>query len=64
MHMYLQSGESNCVKGMHLVMCEVAIVLQINPSNHIGFFFIAGPNLSLTIDHMSFLGSPDFCSVQ
>ena len=34
----IQSWESYCVKVVQLVMCEVAIVLQINPSNCIGFF--------------------------
>ena len=58
MCVYLQS-----VKVVHLLMCEAAIVLQINSSNHIGSF-ATGPNLSLTIDDMSLSCSLDFGAIQ
>ena len=45
---------------VHLVMCEVAIVLQ---SKSIKLFrgVVTGPNLSLTTDHMSKLGTIFVC---
>ena len=52
-----------CISGLHLLMWEVAIVLQISPSN-LCRGVASGPNLSLTRDHMSSSCSLDFGVVQ
>ena len=48
---------------VHLVMCEVAIILQ---SKNIKLFrdVATGPNLRLTTDHMFLLCSLDFGGIQ
>ena len=55
-----------CLRGLpvvHMVVCEVAIVLQ---SKSIKIFrdSATGPNLSLTTDHMCLLHSLDFGYIQ
>ena len=64
---YIFKGERVIVckwlSSVHLVMCEVAIVLQ---SNSIKLFrdVATGPILSLTTDHMCLLHSRDYGGIQ
>ena len=51
------------VSVVHMVMCEVAIVLQ-SMSVKLHRFIATGPNLSLTTDHMFLLHSLDFGGIQ
>ena len=64
---YILKGERvivcKSVSVVHMVMCEVAIVLQ---SKSIKLFrdVATGPNLILTTDHMFLLCSLDFGGIQ